>query len=103
MLQVTFHLNFLTLLPSTAHPKTPDTTSCSDLQSIVEIMACAPTAAAARALLPGNQSGLDLPGMGDAASAALKLYERLPFLTAAAARVDAEALHLWRVTGLSSR
>ncbi len=41
--------------------------------------------------------------ISSAAAAAIKFYERLPFLSAAAAHVDAEALNLWKLSGLSAR
>jgi hypothetical protein len=79
-----------------------DTFNFSDLDSILQIVACAPTLAAARSLCE-NQNLRGSPGLVSAASAAVKLYERLPFLTAAAAHVDAEVLNLWQLTGLMSR
>jgi hypothetical protein len=79
-----------------------DTFDLSDSESIAQIISCAPTTAAARSLCENHNLRVS-PGLGSAASAAAKLYERLPFLTAAAAHVDAEALNLWQLTGLMSR
>lgn len=79
-----------------------DTFDLSDLESVAQIVASAPTAAAARSLCENHNLRVS-PGLGSAASAAAKLYERLPFLTAAAAHVDAEVLNLWQLTGLMSR
>ncbi len=85
------------------NPPSLDTVDFSDLESVIQIISSAPTIAAARLLLQEHADILALHGLADAVEAALRLYDRLPFLSATAAHTDAEALHLWKVAGLNSR
>jgi hypothetical protein len=72
----------------------------------VRVFASAPTAAAASYLLEDKLKICNSTygrSVKSAAAAAVQLYDRVPFVSAASAHIDAEALKLWRVTALSSR